>query len=224
MAIDKKKKFSFFDLSDDESFSSLEVHNEEPSKEESIHTNTIENIPTQQNTVPTQPLESLSVSQPIKEELKQPIEEKIIKEIHNNENDNGNSFYGKVEAFIPSQKKEEAVEVQEEVKLEPKVIIDQTHGPIQVKVQPQQQAQAQVVQPQPIQEQPNIQPIQNTRTRISDNSLNGFFDVKEKLDVKTNIYIKKWIYDEIEQIHKKTNISRSSVINKLLEHALKELK
>ena len=45
--------------------------------------------------------------------------------------------------------------------------------------------------------------------------IDAFFKEKEKLDVKTNIYLKKENYLKIEEIYKSTGNSRSSIINKL---------
>lgn len=50
-----------------------------------------------------------------------------------------------------------------------------------------------------------------------------FFKEKEKLDVKTNIYLKKDNYLKIEELYKKTGNSRSSIINKLIEIALNKI-
>lgn len=51
-----------------------------------------------------------------------------------------------------------------------------------------------------------------------------FFTTKEKLDVKTNIYLKPNLVNEIQMLSKKTGESRSAIINKLIEHALKDIK
>ncbi len=197
----KKKKFSFFDLSDDDSFNSV---TKEPEKVEAQPKPVESNVQEPQSTSQQQ-INNTQIIEPQKvvEEIKQPEPQVQIKQEE--------SFYGKVEAFVPTKK--EPVVQQEQVdnhveEIKPQIQVTQ---PTTVK---------QFVQPQTVEQTP-VQ--QQHQTNISNESLNGFFDVKEKLDVKTNIYIKKWIYDEIEQIHKRTNISRSSVINKLLEHALKEL-
>ncbi|MGL4358086.1 MAG: hypothetical protein ACRCSY_05235 [Cetobacterium sp.] len=50
-----------------------------------------------------------------------------------------------------------------------------------------------------------------------------FFKEKEKLDVKTNIYLKKDNYARIEELYKSTGNSRSSIINKLIEIALNKI-
>lgn len=68
----------------------------------------------------------------------------------------------------------------------------------------------------------NIQET-NNNVKISSKKINNLFHKKEKLDVKTNIYLKKWIYDEIEKIYKETGKSRSAIINKLLEMYLNEM-
>lgn len=219
MSLDKKKKFSFFDLSDDESFGTLntEPKNEEATIEEQSKVEQVQikqpepQVQTQPTKVVIQP--TIQTVQTVKQP--EPVEIKEEKQ---------DSFYGKVDPYIPTPKYEESQiennqEIVEEIKVEKEEHTEvKKPEPVQVKseIPPFRPNESANHHPTTLQEQP--------RTNISDASLNGLFDVKEKLDVKTNIYIKKWIYDEIEQIHKRTNISRSSVINKLLEHALKELK
>lgn len=69
----------------------------------------------------------------------------------------------------------------------------------------------------------------NSNTEIIDQEFNSskiqkFFTTKEKLDVKTNIYLKPNLVNEIQLLAKKTGESRSAIINKLIEHALKDIK
>lgn len=69
----------------------------------------------------------------------------------------------------------------------------------------------------------------NSNTEIIDQEFNSskiqkFFTTKEKLDVKTNIYLKPNLVNEIQLLVKKTGESRSAIINKLIEHALKDIK
>lgn len=52
---------------------------------------------------------------------------------------------------------------------------------------------------------------------------NELFSSKEKLDVKTNIYLKPKLVFKIKELVDKTGESRSSVINKLIEFALEEM-
>lgn len=52
--------------------------------------------------------------------------------------------------------------------------------------------------------------------------INKFISVKEKLEIKTNIYLKPNLVLKIKKICDETGNSRSSIINKLLELAIKE--
>ncbi|MGL4616712.1 MAG: hypothetical protein ACRCUM_00580 [Mycoplasmoidaceae bacterium] len=66
--------------------------------------------------------------------------------------------------------------------------------------------------------------IRTTKDVINKNGkVEIFFKEKEKLDVKTNIYLKKDNYARIEEIYKTTGNSRSSIINKLIEIALNKI-
>ena len=57
----------------------------------------------------------------------------------------------------------------------------------------------------------------------SNSKANQLFSSKEKLDVKTNIYLKPKLVFKIKELVDKTGESRSSVINKLIEFALEEM-
>lgn len=63
----------------------------------------------------------------------------------------------------------------------------------------------------------------NSEFKFDDNKIQQFFTTKEKLDVKTNIYLKPNLVNQILILSKQTGESRSSIINKLIEHALKEI-
>lgn len=69
--------------------------------------------------------------------------------------------------------------------------------------------------------------LNSTQTIVEEfnsNKIQQFFTTKEKLDVKTNIYLKPNLVHEIQVLSKKTGESRSAIINKLIEHALKDIK
>lgn len=57
----------------------------------------------------------------------------------------------------------------------------------------------------------------------SNSKASQLFSSKEKLDVKTNIYLKPKLVFKIKELVDKTGESRSSVINKLIEFALEEM-
>lgn len=65
-------------------------------------------------------------------------------------------------------------------------------------------------------EEQNIKEFNNEK-------IQQFIKTKEKLDVKTNIYLKPNLVNKITTLCKQTGESRSSIINKLIEHALKEI-
>lgn len=58
---------------------------------------------------------------------------------------------------------------------------------------------------------------------FKEEKLNNFFVQKERLDIKTNIYLKQKLVEQINYLSKKLGESRSLVINKLIEHALKDI-
>ncbi|WPL39578.1 hypothetical protein [Malacoplasma iowae] len=65
---------------------------------------------------------------------------------------------------------------------------------------------------------------ENKTNELSNNSkANELFSSKEKLDVKTNIYLKPKLVFKIKELVDRTGESRSSVINKLIEFALEEM-
>ncbi|MGL5246104.1 MAG: hypothetical protein ACRC8C_00885 [Mycoplasmoidaceae bacterium] len=63
----------------------------------------------------------------------------------------------------------------------------------------------------------------NEEIKNKNGKIDLFFKEKEKLDVKTNIYLKKDNYERIEELYKSTGNSRSSIINKLIEIALNKI-
>lgn len=69
----------------------------------------------------------------------------------------------------------------------------------------------------------------NPNERIQTNSsfvpekVKDLISFKEKLDVKTNIYLKSSIVVKLKELENRTNESRSSIINKLLEFAIKNM-
>lgn len=60
-------------------------------------------------------------------------------------------------------------------------------------------------------------------SNFSPNKIKDLISFKEKLDVKTNIYLKSSIVVKLKELEKRTNESRSSIINKLLEYAIKNM-
>lgn len=58
---------------------------------------------------------------------------------------------------------------------------------------------------------------------FSPNKIKDLISFKEKLDVKTNIYLKSSVVIKLKELEKRTNESRSSIINKLLEFAIKNM-
>lgn len=198
--MDKKKKFSFFDLSDDSLFNNTndEINQIKPvtpelkpitEKIEEINSNNIQQkeetinseIKTQSNN-----FEHAKFNEPIIQSNTTEVKNNSIKE---------DNLYPKVERY--EEKKE--------------LINNNIKSNIEEKEE----------------NVTNNNYISNgvTNTGSSTNvNINSLFDVEEKLDVKTNIYIKKWIYNEVEKIHINTGKSRSAVINKLLEYALKGVK
>lgn len=64
----------------------------------------------------------------------------------------------------------------------------------------------------------------NTETNhFEENKIKQFLNVREKLEVKTNIYLKNSIVIKLKELEERTNESRSSIINKLIEIALKNI-
>lgn len=61
-----------------------------------------------------------------------------------------------------------------------------------------------------------------SKSNIKQTDINKFISVKEKLEIKTNIYLKPNLVLKIKKICDETGNSRSSIINKLLELAIKE--
>lgn len=59
--------------------------------------------------------------------------------------------------------------------------------------------------------------------RFKEESLQQFIKTKEKLEVKTNIYLKPTLVFKLKELEERTNESRSSIINKLIEIALKTI-
>lgn len=53
-------------------------------------------------------------------------------------------------------------------------------------------------------------------------NINKLIQVKEKLEVKTNIYLKSDLVRRIKRMCDETGNSRSAIINKLLEYAIKD--
>lgn len=70
---------------------------------------------------------------------------------------------------------------------------------------------------------PNIVNQQVQTNTFDNNKIQHFFTAKEKLDVKTNIYLKPNLVNQIQALSKQTGESRSAIINKLIEHALKDI-
>lgn len=66
-----------------------------------------------------------------------------------------------------------------------------------------------------------VNEIEPKKYNFNEEKIEKIISFKEKLDVKTNIYLKASIVDKIKEIQDRTNESRSSIINKLLELALK---
>ncbi|BAC43799.1 hypothetical protein D8X55_00545 [Malacoplasma penetrans] len=58
---------------------------------------------------------------------------------------------------------------------------------------------------------------------FEENKIKQFLNVREKLEVKTNIYLKNSIVIKLSELEARTNESRSSIINKLIEIALKTI-
>ncbi len=158
----KKKKFSFFDLSDDDSFNNVTHEKKELNEREE------QQVFNTQNHIEEEKKENIHEFETNKNEQIQ--EQQIVKQQEN--------FYGKVEAFVPSKKE---------------VITEQEHKEIVPEVNEKQNVQEQEFKPNIQTQHENTinKTIPKHETNISNESLNGFFDVKEKLDVKTNIYIKK---------------------------------
>lgn len=61
------------------------------------------------------------------------------------------------------------------------------------------------------------------KTNFEEEKIKQFLTVKEKLDIKTNIYLKSSVVIKLRELEEKTNESRSSIINKLIEIALKTI-
>lgn len=58
---------------------------------------------------------------------------------------------------------------------------------------------------------------------LTNDSLRNMFEKVEKFEVKTNIYLRKDLYEKIIIIHNETGKSRSAIINKMIEIALKSI-
>ncbi|MGL4647230.1 MAG: hypothetical protein ACRCVI_00705 [Mycoplasmoidaceae bacterium] len=107
--------------------------------------------------------------------------------------------------LLEEQKKEEVVEIKPQLPPIQEIKIETSETKIKEPIIP----------PTEIPKQPKKE-FSLKSTKTSD----MFFKEKEKLDIKTNIYLKKDNYQKIEQIYKNTGNSRSSIINKLIEIAL----
>lgn len=192
--MDKKKKFSFFDLSDDSFFN----HDEEIEQKEKKDNN----VKVENKSEESRIQEAVDV---FSKQEKLTIEEKKEENTITLKEQEENNLYPKVEEFV--EKKDEVKTIVEERK----PIIENNINEQKNIVKTTQFVQHSIQQ-------------ENTSNLNANSKINSLFDVEEKLDVKTNIYIKKWIYNEVEQIHLSTGKSRSAVINKLLEYALKGVK
>lgn len=58
---------------------------------------------------------------------------------------------------------------------------------------------------------------------FNDEKIKEIITIKEKLDIKTNIYLKSSLVIKLKALEELTNESRSAIINKLLEIALKNI-
>ncbi len=67
------------------------------------------------------------------------------------------------------------------------------------------------------------QEINKSENYFEEDKIKQFLYVKEKLEVKTNIYLKSSIVIKLKELEERTNESRSSIINKLIEMALKSI-
>lgn len=189
MSLDKKKKFSFFDLSDDNSFGTLDTNHED---EKVIDNNSrIEEKKDVQDSINKTPEPIVVQPQQVVRTVVQPKPIQSEPTIQTTDE----TFYGKVEAFVPSPKKEEEPQevIVEQIIQEKQVVQNQEVAPNQNVSQTKEIATKQIINTNNIVE-PKIEVQQHSeqpKINISNKSLNGLFDVKEKLDVKTNIYIKK---------------------------------
>ncbi|MGL5630269.1 MAG: hypothetical protein ACRDCG_00670 [Mycoplasmoidaceae bacterium] len=69
-----------------------------------------------------------------------------------------------------------------------------------------------------------VEKKENNKNYALQGNLNHLFSKNEKYEIKTNIYFKKEIYEEIILISKEYGISRTAVINKLLQEYLNKRK
>lgn len=74
-----------------------------------------------------------------------------------------------------------------------------------------------------LKKQENLQKEISNGENVEDEKIKKFLSVKEKLDVKTNIYLKSSVVIKLRELEEKTNESRSSIINRLIEIALKKI-
>lgn len=188
--MDKKKKFSFFDLSDDAFFTQEEKKENNNLDDQKVK----EEIKTNDTSRINEAVEVFSKTQVVEQNIDN---NKTINEAKIDDN-----LYPKVEEFV--EKKNEDIT---------------THDTLNNTFKIEENKQEETKIEYKIEEPKTEQVLRDVNPKI-----NSLFDVEEKLDVKTNIYIKKWIYNEVEKIHLSTGKSRSAVINKLLEYALKGVK
>lgn len=63
----------------------------------------------------------------------------------------------------------------------------------------------------------------NLKIESLSTNLENLFPKKEKLEIKTNIYLRNDLYEKVLEIKNRTGKSRSAIINKMIEFALEKM-
>lgn len=223
-----KRKYSFTDLSDD-------IVVQKPVQQEQKPLNN--NVNTNQH----QESKSTNVAENHKENMQQPSEPTIKKEVEeekyvskydidiNYDDDEPvkiNTSNNKADTSVKSEIVEKPiVNSNQDIQRSNNVSVEKT------------EVSKQIFKEKPIEERNSKTVIRTFNESLSyqsnnENQGNDFpsnskaselFSSKEKLDVKTNIYLKPKLVFKIKELVDKTGESRSSVINKLIEFALEEM-
>lgn len=217
-----KKKWKFTDLSDDESLeeNNNSIENNETINKETFNLN-INDFSQKKESIKIENNKDLFETNSDKKEILidsvKTIENKNVNLNHLNENNN-------VEKIIKNKIENSKVE---EYQSKYDINIDyDSEIPIKQQIKQQQSNKLNNTENNKIRtfNETLNNTIQTNNDEFNSNKIQQFFTTKEKLDVKTNIYLKPNLVSEIQILAKKTGESRSAIINKLIEHALKDIK
>ncbi len=231
-----KKKWKFTDLSDDVE----EEKNQTEVFKDDISISNLNSIKKEhsniESTVVTQKLsfaDDLKSNKIISEQKKDEkiIEDKpknIVKE--NIFNKNNDSLKTSESTTVIKKEKEYKKDIDEKIKIEHPASFDSKYDididydsdvPIKQQIQEQQQKKMYTFN-ETVQMQKESVPLKQEYA-FDNNKVKQFISTKEKLDIKTNIYLKPNLVNKIKALSDETGESRSSIINKLIEHAIKDI-